>query len=248
VVVPWRGGDPAREKAWAWLQPWWGQHLPVVVGTPPEGPWCKAAAVADALARTDAEVLVVADADVWVPGIDRTVDMVASGGVAWAMPHKRVYRLTEAGTDVLLATGRPPSPVRVDRPRGSAPTPPGQLIVESHHGEIGGGCVVLPADLYRQVPLDPRFVGWGQEDTSWGRALTVIAGPPWREPEPLWHLWHPPPRRAGKGEQPDPAQYTRRDRAVGTPAGLALYRRYRDATTPEAMRALLAEFAPNPPA
>lgn len=235
VIVPWRGGDPDRERAWDWLAGWWVREYPlwpIFEGVPPDGPWCKAAAVEAALPLVRADVLVIADADVYVPAVGRAAQMVQAGAVAWAMPHTRVYRLSPEGTDFLTTTGVPPAPARVDRPRGSAPTRPGQLIVESHKGEIGGGCVVLPTDLYRRVPLDPRFAGWGQEDTSWGRALRVMAGPPWRESDPLWHLWHPP--------QP------RLKRAIGSQAGLELYRRYRAAATPAAMLALLAEFRPDP--
>jgi len=230
VLVPWRGGDPDRERAWAWLARWWADHYPtwpVLEGIPPEGPWCKAAAVAAALSMTDADVLVVADADVLVPGVGQAVQLVAGRSVSWAMPHKRVYRLTEAGTDRLIATGTPPPPSRGDPARGSTPSPI-RLIAETHHGEMGGGCVILPADLYRQVPLDPRFVGYGQEDTSWGQALTVIAGPPWRESNPLWHLWHQPQQRL--------------TRAIGSHDGLALYRRYRAARTPDQVLTLLGEF------
>lgn len=235
VIVPWRGGDPDRERAWDWLAGWWVREYPlwpIFEGVPPDGPWCKAAAVEAALPLVRADVLVIADADVYVPAVGKAVQMVAGGGVKWAMPHKRVYRLTQAGTDRLIATGEPPPPSRGDPVRGAAPSPI-RLVAQTHNGEMGGGCVILPADLYRRVPLDPRFVGWGQEDLSWGRALRVVAGPPWRESDPLWHLWHPP--------QP------RLKRAVGSQAGLELYRRYRAAATPEQVSALLAEFAPPAP-
>lgn len=240
VIVPWRGGDPDREKAWAWLRPWWEQHLPVVVGTAQDdGPWCKAAAVADALARTDADLLVVADADVYVPdGLNLAVDMVAAGRVAWAMPHLRVYRLTSAGTDRLMKTGKLPPPARVDPPRGGGPVGE-RMVAESHKGKEGGGCVVLTRRLYELAPMDPRFLGWGQEDEAWGRALTVLAGPAQRVAAPLWHLWHNPPARVG----PDaPPGHSRFKRSIGNLAGLELYRRYRAASTPAQMLALLAEF------
>jgi hypothetical protein len=97
-------------------------------------------------------------------------------------------------------------------------------------GRPGGGMTVLSRDLYRQVPLDPRFVGWGQEDEAWALALRRIAGREWRGVEDLWHLWHTP--------QP------RRSRTVGSQESFSLFRRYasaaRDATR---MRALVAEVA-----
>lgn len=241
LVVPWRGGNPDRERACAWLAGWWARTWPdwdLVMGQAPDGPWCKAAAVADALTRTDADTLIVADADVYVPGIGQAVDMVTRKAVAWAMPHLRVYRLTAAGTARFTTTGKLPPPTRVRPARGSS-TLGEQMVAESHRGEIGGGCVVLPRALYQRAPMDPRFLGWGQEDQAWGRALTVLAGPPWRVNEPLWHLWHAPPTRVGPN---DPPGHTRVKRGVGNMAGRDLYRRYRAASTPADMRALLDEF------
>lgn len=245
LIVPWRGGDPDRERAWAWLSAWWVQNWPdwdLVMGNAPDGPWCKAAAVADALTRTDADLLVIADADVYVPGIGKAIDLVTRGSVTWTMPHMRVYRLSKAGTDRLMTTGQVPPPGRVAPPRGGWPAGE-RMIAESHKGKIGGGCVVLPRRLYELAPMDPRFLGWGQEDEAWGRALTVLAGAPWRVPEPLWHLWHAPPARVG----PDaPPGHSRLSRAVGNRAGLLLYHRYRAASTPALMLALLDEIRQRP--
>lgn len=236
LIVPWRGGDPDRERAWAWLSTWWATRWPrwdLVMGEAPPGPWCKAAAVADALTRTDADTLVIADADVYVPdGIGDAVAAVVDRSVPWSMPHLRVYRLTAAGTDRLITHGLTPPAARSVPTRAGKPVGPA-LVVESHKGTAGGGCVVLPRALYGQVPMDPRFLGWGQEDESWGRALTVTVGPPWRLSQPLWHLWHQPaPRQA---------------RAVGSAAGLALYRRYRAAATPAQVQALISEFTTGGP-
>ena len=248
LVVPWRGGDPDRERAWIWLSTWWAKAWPdwdLVMGQAPDGPWCKAAALADALGRTDADTLVVADADVYVPaGIGQAVDLVSQRRTAWAMPHLRVYRLTQAGTGRLMATGQLPPPTRVDPARGAWPAGE-RMVAESHKGQIGGGCVVLPRALYDQVPMDPRFLGWGNEDAAWGRALTVLAGaPPWRASEPLWHLWHSPPARVSADAPPG---HSRINRACGNLAGLELYRRYRARSTPAEMTALLDEFRTEQP-
>lgn len=212
VVVPFGGGCPHRRAALDWLLP----RLPewdTVVGTC-EGPWSKAVAVADAADRTAAaEVLVVHDADVWVPAdaLRAAVDALDAGH-RWAIPHRKVHRLTEAATAVVLAGGEPAGPTE-------------QL---PYLGHPGGGIVVLPADLYDDVPLDPRFVGWGQEDDAWAAALTSVAGPCWRGAADLVHLWHPAP--------------VRRSRTVGTAEGAALCRRYVAARRrPSAMRALLTE-------
>jgi hypothetical protein len=222
VLVPYRADGGPRDAAWVYMRRWWAINHPdwqLVEGGCPDGPWRKAVAVADALARADGDLLVVADADVWCPDLSPALASLERGLGRWAIPHQRVYRLTEYATAAVLAGGQLPDP---PLPRRTHPA-----VAESYTGVVGGGLVVLPADMYRQVPLDPRFAGFGQEDQSWARALDVIAGPPWRGRQPLWHLWHPPQPRIS--------------RAIGSVENLALYRRYRAASTTPAMLALLAE-------
>lgn len=218
VVIPWRGGDPQRERVWAWLVERWAAVHPgwqVVLGEHDDGgPWRKAAAVADGLAVADGELLVVADADVWADDLEDAVAQLDEH--PWVVPHHHVKRLSSAGTDQVLAGGR-----WVEAPlehRGC------------YVGHEGGGIVVLRRDLYEEVPLDPRFAGWGQEDDSWALALRTIAGRPWRGGTDLWHLWHPP--------QP------RLERKVGSMESQRLWLRYRhhaERRDVAAMRALIEE-------
>jgi hypothetical protein len=235
VLVPWRPDGPERSAAWEWLRRWWAAHHPdwqLVTGTCPDGSWRKGAAVADAAARAGGQLLVVADADVLCAGLPAAVDQVAAGRTGWAMPHQRVYRLARAATAELLADGRLPLPPGRPGGRRRHGQQRDRGVAEAHPGVAGGGMVVLPAGLLAEVPMDPRFEGWGQEDESWAVALTVLAGPGWRGNSPLWHLWHPPQPRV-----------TRR---VGSQAGEALAHRYRlAAAAPGRMRALLAEQRPN---
>jgi hypothetical protein len=222
VLVPYRGDDGGpRDRAWAYVRAWWAREHPswdVVQGACPDGPWVKAHAVGDALCRVTGDILVVADADVVCQGAGPAVAAVQRGA-AWAVPHRGVYRLTQPATDAVLNGGPLPS-LEQRLARG--------VVSESYTGVMGGGMVVLRRDAYGRVPLDPRYVNWGQEDLSWGIALTVTLGPPARLHYPLWHLWHPPQQRDS--------------RAVGSAAGQALYERYRAAATPSRMRALLDEI------
>lgn len=235
VLVPYRGDDGGpRDRAWAYVQRWYAEGRPgwqVVQGACPPGPWIKALAVADALSRADGHTLCIADADILCAGVAAAVDAVRAG-VAWAVPHRRVYRLTPETTEVVLSGGPLPppdvTPVRTGPAHQRVRTWKAPPFSEVRDGAAGGGLVVLPRALYEEVPLDPRFQHWGQEDTSWARALTVLVGPPWRGTAHLWHLYHPHAERM--------------NRMIGNPEGLALRLRYREATTPEAMRALLGEF------
>lgn len=176
--------------------------------------WSKARAVADGLLRTAADILVIADADVWCDDLGEAIEAVRRGA-PWAIPHSDVHRLSPSATAAAL--------------RGAPLNTVGPLTQPPYRGYEGGGLVVLRRDLYERAPLDPRYLGWGQEDESWALALRTLAGRPWRGTAPLYHLWHPP--------QP------RESRRWGSPAARHLYHQYRRAAgDPDTMRALLGEM------
>jgi hypothetical protein len=215
VIVPWRPGCPHRQAAWAWVQARYAEHHPdwtVIEASAPAGPWVKAEAVIPAVAACRADVVVVADADVWCDGLARAVAAVAEGA-SWAVPHGRVCRLSMSATAGVLAGGW--------FSRDGLEQPP-------YRGVEGGGLVVLPRASALEIPLDARFVGWGGEDHSWGYALRTLLGRAWRGSAPLWHLWHLPQDRLS--------------RRIGSAENDALHLRYAAAKrNPEAMRELTRE-------
>lgn len=212
VIVPWRGGCPHRESALAWvLDRYEALGLEVTLAPAPAGPWIKAHAVTPAIEASDAELVVVADADVWSDGI--LAALLALNERPWAVPHQLVLRLTEAATAAVTAGADPLVQPLEEKP---------------YRGVAGGGILVARRDVLLDVPLDPRFVGWGGEDHALGYALTALHGNPWRGTAPLIHLWHPPQDRL-----------TRR---VGSRAGDRLKRRYQAARgNPRRMRTLVEE-------
>lgn len=214
VIVPWRPDNAERDRNWAWLRKQWEPTgWDIVEGHCPDGPWVKSHAVADALKRTTADTLVIADADVWCTTVHSAVETVVNDA-AWAIPHHHVHRLTPEATGHLTAGT---TTWNVHAPTTQKPYP----------GVPGGGLTVIRRDLYEQAPFDPRFQGWGQEDEAAGHAWTVLAGPPKRGNASLWHLWHPPQQRMG--------------RVIGNPQGKTLRDRYRTTLTPHGIRALAAE-------
>jgi hypothetical protein len=219
VLIPWRGGCVHRAKAWDWVgQRWASTEHDIVVCEAPSGPWCKAAAVMPCVATAD-EVVVVADADCWSDGIPKAI-AAAEAGAAWAVPHRRVHRLTEKATEYLLGGYKVPHSLEVEGDEVNGPGP--------YNGFVGGGIFVVRRDVLLDVPLDPRFLGWGGEDASWRDAMLTLIGEPHRERDPLFHLWHPP--------QP------RRSRKVGSAANQALRTRYvRAVQYPRRMHTLVAE-------
>lgn len=218
VVVPWQPGCPHRHAALEWLTDRLDRDHPAwevrVAELPADGPWVKASAVhAAAGDLRPGDTVVVHDADVYCPGTPAAIGAVLDGA-PWAIPHRGVHRLTAGATALVL--------------HGTEPHHDLERTERAYTGVPGGGIVALPAGTLRRVPLDPRFVGWGQEDVSWALALNVLAGHPWRGKAPLWHLYHPPQLRAS--------------RKVGSPDSHALHRRYRAARRdPAAMQALVDE-------
>jgi hypothetical protein len=217
IVIPWRGGCLHREQALGWIVDRYRQQgFDVTVAEGPPGPWVKASAVNPAVEASSAELVAMVDADCWVPGLLSAIEAVADGA-PWAIPHKLVHRLTEVRTAAVLAGADP-----------ADSDPKHDLDEAPYRGFAGGGCVVIPKATYLDVPLDPRFEGWSGEDESWARALSTLAGEPWRGDAPLFHLWHPP--------QP------RMNRRHGSAQSQALTFNYRQAKgRPDRMRQIIEE-------
>lgn len=215
MVVPFRGGCSYRERAWRWVRGAYAVTYPdwrITEARAPEGPWVKALAVTPAIEASEAEIIVQADADCFTDGLADAVQAVEDGA-GWAAPHRKVYRLSEEGTEALLAGE--------DWRRQ-------KLTQRPYQGFLGGGIVVARRDALEVAPLDRRFVAWGSEDESHAFALNCLFGKPWRGKADLVHLFHPPQERE-----------TRR---WGSRESWALRQRYFDARRdPAAMRALLEE-------
>lgn len=227
LVVPLATEDPDRLAAWEYLEGRYHREHPdwlVMIGECPPGAWCKAEAVAEAIRHSRADLLIVADADVWCEQTAEFVQKVEAGVWEWASPHRRIVRLNQASTERVYREGFPEN---MPNPR--------ELTERVYDGMIGGGIVIIPRHLYEQCPLDPRFEGWGGEDESWGRALMTLTKKRAQGRNVLFHLFHRP--------------QTRLNRRVGSPANDALKERYRLAAgDPEATLALIAEGRRHTPA
>lgn len=154
-----------------------------------DGPWSKASAVANALERSTADVIVVHDSDSWADDVLLAVEAVESG-TPWACPFGTVKRLRANVSDDIVAGGIPLQQHHRDA-----------LTVPPHKAVPGGGIVVIRRETYDRVPLDPRFVAWGHEDQAWGHALQALVGRALCFPGDLWHLWHPPSDRSSTPER-----------------------------------------------
>lgn len=204
VLIPWSTGCSWRERAWEWVQARYTESHPewkIITGSTDVEGFSRTQAILDARQRTDADTLVVGDADVWCDGLSEAVNRVERHG--WAIPHLMLHRLSPESTEqVYEGQDWRGLPLSTDNRQDSRP----------YRGHETDTLCVFRADVFDRVPPDPRFVGWGQEGDAWRAALHTLVGPPWRGSADLVHYWHPP--------QP------RQTRAVGNSKSYALWRRY----------------------
>lgn len=223
VLIPYRSDGAERDRNWAYLRERWQRHFPeweIVVGTHQNGGWSKGAALWDAFNASSGSTIVIADADVWTSGVQYAVDKINIRSNTWAVPHQRVKRLTADATEQVMV-----GDLRFDRIKKV------HLDRDGYTGIAGGGLTVMHRDLYEAAPIDPRFIGWGQEDQAAGHAWTTLAGRPWRGYYDLFHLWHPPQAKMG--------------RTIGSKEGYALKQRYAGARNQKRrMVKLIEEFRP----
>lgn len=178
VLVPWRSGERARERAWRYVAARWADMgWPLVAGGMGQaGPFSRAAAKNEAAANAgpwDAAVFV--DADIFVAGREQITGAVevALAEDRLVLPFEHYNPLTERETASLLAD----LPIALPSQRDPEPDP------------SVGGVVVVPRPLWERTGgFDERFVGWGFEDS----AFHAAAGGSLRTPGEIWHLWHPP--------------------------------------------------------
>lgn len=217
IVTPYRPGDPWRERNWRHVSGHYARHHPwphIAADTP--GEWSKGAALNAAVAGTDADILVMADADSFTsPGAVEAAVQAVADGAPWAVPHNVVYRLTDEESLRVIA-GATPDPRNLVRPQ--------------YAGPAGGGIFAITRSAWDTVGgIDTRFTGWGGEDIALRCALDTLAGPAARIGADLFHLWHPHPA-------PD---------LLGSPEVEALKQAYLDAhRSPRQMRALVAHEPP----
>jgi hypothetical protein len=221
VLVPHQPGCHHRDRAWRWIHNLYLMHgCKVVVGSSDVEGFSRTQAILDARSCSDADLFLIADADVRVDGSLPASMLEAAESVGWAVPGL-LHRLSEDSTTRVLA-GEPwrGLPLSTDNPQDSKP----------YRIHEAGTLLAVTAEAFDLAPPDPRFVGWGHEDDAWAAALHTLVGPPKRTDTDVVHLWHPP--------QP------RQSRITGNDANKALARRYRNARrSPKVMAALIEEGA-----
>ena len=188
ILIPWRGGDPARERNLKFVVDWYRPlGLPITLGDSTSGiAFNRGQARNNAAAGAgDWDVALLADADT-VAELDvvRTALHMARETGQLIIPHDDFYRLNRYGTIDLIGKrdfyqGHPSQVWKLCAwPRvEQSMMPSGALVISRSAFEAMGR-------------YDEGFIGWGYEDAAFLQDAQRTIGVT-RLPGKLFHLWHP---------------------------------------------------------
>lgn len=200
LLIPWSHTDGQRARTFKWLRRYWRHELPeaeIIIGRSRGRPFCKTQAFNDAASRSHGRVLVLLDADAYLPGsiIRRAAQLIEADLASedplhlWFVPYRRLYRLNEETTERVLASDpkdpwRPPDPCPEEFLEGES-----RII--GYGRRYGAMLMVIPREAYDVLGgFDERFRGWGGEDMSMVRALDTLWGKHKSLDTAIYHLWH----------------------------------------------------------
>lgn len=190
VGVPWRGGDPWRERSFHHV----ASHLAgagcEVITADVPGQFNRAASrnLAVHHARSaGAQVVVLHDADMLCPSdAYRAMGSLALSSGRLVVGYTQYRALSRRSTLEVLDGADP----WAAQPEGT-----------TEAWSVGGVVAITPGAWEAVGGMDPRFAGWGGEDFAFAHAASLVLGPPLRVETPAVHLWHP-----HGADHPEPGQ------------------------------------------
>lgn len=200
LLIPFQTDNIQRKRVFKWVLKYWAHELPdaeIIVGKSRRGsPFCKTEALNKAAKKATGRVLVILDADTYMPGeiIDRCADRIIEelDHHLWYVPYRHLWRLNRKITKEIIASD-PENPLRLPSP------PPKEDIdgtwqqsTSTYGHRYGAMIMVFPREALDVLGcFDERFKGWGGEDVALLRALDTLYGKHKTTDNDVLHLWHP---------------------------------------------------------
>lgn len=183
VLIPWRGGDPQRERVWGFIRSQWDvladKHgLEIVVGEPTDmyGPFNCSSALNNAYRASTRDNLIMFGADC-LPDEEAIFEAAArlDRGEPWVPVFKETDYFNKDTTDLILA-GEDIDSHDPD-PEFHVPFQTGVIALKRYAYYNAGG-------------FDERFIGWGAEDSAFRLTLYRLYGDSEPVNRTLRCLWH----------------------------------------------------------
>lgn len=179
-VIPWRGGQPDRERHHETVRAHLETLLPDAVHIDADSghtPFSRAGSRNHGVRLAQdagCDVVVICDADTLPERgpLLAAVDGAHDGRLH--LPYTRYRSLTRRGL-AQYRRGDPLMDCEVDH---------------DHEGATGGVIVIRVDAWWRAGGMDERFQGWGHEDAAFRLAADTLLGPTVRHPGAIHHLWH----------------------------------------------------------
>lgn len=205
VVIPWRD-HPSRRRALGYVMDWWHRHgFPVNRVDVPGDPFNLAACRNLGVAQSQADVVVIADADT-VPQIRPLLEAVelAADGHGTVLPYTRYLSL---------------------QAQGSRQAWRGTPLERCHHWEVPGACsgifVTTRQGWARHHGQDEQFAGWGCEDAAWLITHGTLIGAPRRVEGSVFAFTHDSQDKDGEPTRSNFGRIWLYEQAAGDPARVA---------------------------
>jgi predicted glycosyltransferase involved in capsule biosynthesis len=191
LLIPYKSDHSYREKNWEWLKKRYSLLMPnaeICLGTSLSEPFSRAVAINDAFKKSSRNLLVIADADVFLDIKLIKFAVAALDESPWIIPYDNINYLTLDGTIALLK----------EEPAANIENTilPKNIYKYSGYKIFGGFCVLRKACFEKVGGFDEAFVGWGCEDDAFQRKLDAVFGKHLRFHSTLWHLYHPSASRS----------------------------------------------------
>lgn len=218
-VIPWRGGQPDRERHHETVRTHLRMLLPDAVHMDVDSghrPFSRAGSrnLGVRLAEdAECDVVVLCDADTLPEATPLHAAIEGASDGRLHLPYVHFRGLSENGTRMFLG-GTQAEACETDL---------------AHDWATGGVLVLTPAAWWRAGGMDERFVAYGYEDTAFRIAADALLGPTVKHPGIIWHLWHE--QQMGLGSPQHTANGELAGRYVGAEGD------------PEAVRAIVAEHS-----
>ena len=122
LLIPFHSNDAQRKRTFKWLLKYWKHELPdaeIVVGHSRSRPFSKTEALNNAARKASGRVLVILDADAYMPGkiIERCADRIIEelDNHLWYVPYRHLWRLNKEISKKII-TSDPENPLRLSSP------------------------------------------------------------------------------------------------------------------------------------
>lgn len=182
IIIPFKSDGEDRERNWNWLKKRYEILMPeaeLCIDERNTTPYCKSAAINDAVRKSTREIILVVDADIIikVEDLKKAMNEVYDKGIV--APSKLV-RFSEDATNKILQN----NDLNID-----------DSFIDSNtqtFTSLCSGICIMKKEIFKKCGgYDEEFEGWGSEDVAFYKCMHRVNGPIYKMHDfTMYHLHH----------------------------------------------------------